>query len=146
MNTIGAVAIGGAFGAVLRYGVNIASVAMFGHGYPWGTLIVNIVGSFAMGVLIAALAHYTQPAPFLKPFLVTGLLGAFTTFSTFSLDTVSLWERGLALQSAGYIFLSVILSVGALLSALILTDSLNTGLFPPREPITAKITAKKSEL
>ncbi len=120
ISTIGAIALGGALGAVLRHGVNVSSVALFGHGFPWATLAVNVVGSFALGALIAYLAHYGQISPVLKLFLVTGLLGAFTTFSTFSLDTVALWERGLELQAAGYVLASVTLSVSALLAAMLL--------------------------
>ncbi len=124
LGTISFIALGGALGAVLRHGVNVAAVALFGHGFPWGTLAVNILGSFVMGALIAYLAHWGNLSPALRLFFVTGLLGAFTTFSTFSLDTITLWERGLELHAAAYVLASVVLSVSALLAAMVLVRSI----------------------
>lgn len=83
--SIAAIAGGGALGAVLRHSVNQGALHYFGAGFPFGTIAVNIIGSFLMGVLISYFAHVWQPAPEAKAFLVTGLLGAFTTFSAFSL-------------------------------------------------------------
>lgn len=123
ISTIAAIATGGALGAVLRYGVNVTALKLFGDGFPWGTLMVNVLGSFAMGILIAVFAHYWQPSHAVKVFLVTGLLGAFTTFSAFSLDVSVLWERGAVMPAAGYVMSSVVLSVGALFLALALMRS-----------------------
>lgn len=118
ISTIGSIALGGAFGAVARYGVNISAAAVFGHGFPWATLIVNIAGSFMMGALIAAMGQIWQPPEALRVFMVTGFLGAFTTFSTFSLDSVSLWEKGQFLEAGGYMAASILLSIGALVAGL----------------------------
>ncbi len=126
ISTIGAIAVGGALGAVMRHGVNVAAFKVFGDGFPWGTLGVNVIGSFAMGLLIAGFAHYGQPSPQMKMFLITGLLGAFTTFSTFSLDVAVMWERGALMPAAAYVLGSLILSVGALFLALALIRSITS--------------------
>ncbi len=118
ISTIIVVAIGGAFGAVARYGVNIGAVQVFGHGFPWGTMVVNILGSFLMGIAIAKFAQMDNVSQELKTLCVTGFLGAFTTFSTFSLDFVSMWERGEMVQAFGYILVSVVVSILALFLAL----------------------------
>ncbi|MFN4155582.1 MAG: fluoride efflux transporter CrcB [Paracoccaceae bacterium] len=120
--TLSHVALGGAIGASLRYLVQIASLRVFGTGFPYGTLAVNIVGSFLMGVLVVVLAE--KGGMRLAPFLMTGILGGFTTFSAFSLDTISLWERGQSWLSLGYVGASVILSLAALLAGLQLARSM----------------------
>lgn len=120
ISTIGAIALGGALGAVTRHGMNVAAFKMLGDGFPWATLGVNIIGSFLMGLFIAIFAHYWQPSAAIKMFLITGFLGAFTTFSTFSLDVSVLYERGAMMHAALYVMGSVILSVGALFGALAL--------------------------
>lgn len=117
-STIALVGIGGAIGAVMRYGVNIGAVQVFGHGYPWGTIIVNILGSFLMGVMIAKFAQMNQVSHELRVLLTTGFLGAFTTFSTFSLDFVTLWERNEMLYAIGYMAVSVLCSILALMIGL----------------------------
>lgn len=118
LSTIAMIATGGAFGAVARYGVGVASVKLFGHGFPWGTLIVNIVGSFLMGLLIAKLAQMDGVSQDVRHLCATGFLGAFTTFSTFSLDFVTLWERGEMLHAALYMVASVVVGIAALFLAL----------------------------
>lgn len=118
ISTIAVVAIGGALGAVARYGVNLGAVHVMGHGFPWGTLIVNVVGSFLMGILIAKFAQMGHISAELRHLCATGFLGAFTTFSTFSLDFVTLWERGAFIQAGGYMAVSVVLSILALFLAL----------------------------
>ncbi len=123
ISTIGAVAAGGAIGATLRHGVNVASTHLWGADSPWATLTVNVVGSFVMGLLIAVFAHLWQPPQEMKLFLVTGILGAFTTFSSFSLDVSVLWERGALLATGGYVMASVVLSVAALFAALFIVRS-----------------------
>jgi len=101
--TLSYVAIGGAIGSLLRY------LMVVGIGAPLGTLVVNILGSFAMGVLFVVLATRTS----LSPLLMTGVLGGFTTFSAFSLDALRLWEAGQTLQAGLYVLASVILSLVA---------------------------------
>lgn len=113
-----AVAGGGALGAVGRYLVMAQIGHWFGHGFPWSTLVVNVVGSFALGALIEILALAWSPAEPVRALLVVGLLGAFTTFSTFSLDVVVLIERGQALHAAGYVMASVLLCVAGLFAGM----------------------------
>lgn len=112
------VAIGGAAGSMLRYLVVLGAVRLFGPGFPLGTLAVNLLGSFVMGLLAGVLAG--RGAMHLAPLLLTGLLGGFTTFSAFSLDTVGLWERGQGTMALLYVLLSVILSLAALWAGLVL--------------------------
>ena len=126
MSAILSIAAGGALGALSRHGVNIAAVKLMGHGFPYATITVNIVGSFLMGLAIAAFAHFWQPPETVRLFLVTGFLGAFTTFSTFSLDFASLWERGAYLHSATYLGGSVVLSIAALFAAMALVKAFIT--------------------
>ena len=116
------VALGGALGAVARYLTGLAALRLIGAGFPWGTLAVNVAGSFAMGLLAVTLAHVGQTR--LAPLLMTGFLGGFTTFSAFSLDALTLWERGDALAAAAYVAASVILSLAALAAGLTLARSL----------------------
>ncbi len=104
------VALGGAIGASARYLSGIAAVRIMGHGFPWGTLAVNVIGSFAMGVLVVVLAHTNSTAK-LAPFLMTGILGGFTTFSAFSLDAMALYERGQFSLAGAYVIGSVTLSL-----------------------------------
>ncbi len=106
------VAAGGALGASARYLTGVGAVRLFGHGFPWGTLIVNVVGSFLMVVLIVVLAQ--KGGMRFAPFLTIGLLGGFTTFSAFSLDAVTLFERGQIGAAAGYVAASVVVSIAAL--------------------------------
>lgn len=114
--TLSQVALGGAIGAALRYLVTVASLRAFGSGFPIGTLIVNIAGSFLMGLLVVLLAE--KGGLRFAPFLLTGLLGGFTTFSAFSLDTLTLWERGESWLSLGYVGASVLFSLAALMAGL----------------------------
>ncbi len=120
MTKILIVAAGGAVGAVCRYLVYVLAGIVLGSGYPFGTLIVNIVGSFVMGVVIEGSALIWTMGPQFRLFLVVGALGAFTTFSTFSLDAVVLYERGRLVVGAVYIMVSVICSIGALFAAMYL--------------------------
>jgi len=118
MKVILAVAAGGAVGAVLRHLVNVQSMLWFGPGFPWSTLFVNIVGSFLMGALVEASALVWSPGPALRAMIAVGFLGALTTFSSFSLDTASLYQRGELLTSFTYVVVSVVLSIGAFFLAL----------------------------
>ena len=108
--TLAQVALGGALGASGRYLTGILAVRIMGHGFPWGTLAVNVLGSFAMGVLVIVLAHFS--ATRWAPLLMTGVLGGFTTFSAFSLDTMALFERGQVWLAACYAGASVVLALG----------------------------------
>ena len=117
--TIGFVAVGGAIGAVARYGVNVSASHLFGHGFPWGTLIVNVVGSFLMGVAIVKFAQIEISAP-LKTMMITGFLGAFTTFSTFSLDIFHFISAGRYWFAISYLLLSIILGLTAVTLGIIL--------------------------
>ena len=103
-----AVFLGGGLGALARYGVGKWTLAWFGTGFPVGTLAVNIAGSLMIGIAVGALEGVGQPA---KLFFVTGLLGGFTTFSAFSLDTMTLWERGQVGVALAYVGASVLLSL-----------------------------------
>jgi CrcB protein len=103
------VALGGAIGASLRHLAGVASLRLFGPGFPWGTVLVNVAGSALMGALVVILAH--KGGTRLAPFLMTGVLGGFTTFSAFSLDALTLWERGQAGLAAAYVAGSVILAL-----------------------------------
>lgn len=115
-----AVAVGGAAGSVGRYLAMSAVGGWLGSGFPWGTLFVNVVGSFAMGVLVEASAQMWSPSPELRAMLTVGVLGGVTTFSAFSLDVAVLWERHQVAIAALYAIASVILSVGALFLGLAL--------------------------
>ena len=119
IHTLWQVALGGALGASARYLTGVATMRLIGPGFPWGTLAVNIAGSFLMGVLVVVLAH--KDATRLAPLLMTGVLGGFTTFSAFSLDTITLIERGQTMQAGFYIAASVILSLGAIVLAMLMT-------------------------
>jgi len=116
------VAIGGALGAVARYGLGIAMFRLTGPGFPLGVMTANVVGSFFMGVFVVFAAQ--RGLTHLSPFVMTGLLGGFTTFSAFSLETMTLFERGDWGQAAAYVVMSVGLSVGALALGLVMARTL----------------------
>ncbi len=118
MSTFLAVAAGGAMGAVGRYLVGIGALAAMGPGYPYGTLIANVVGGFLMGAIVEAGALRFSYSPELRAFLTVGLLGGFTTFSAFSLETALMIERGEWTSALGYVVLSAVLSIGALFGGL----------------------------
>lgn len=103
------VAIGGAIGAVLRYVTVLAFARQFGTGFPWGTLTVNVIGCLIMGALIGALGPRFAAAPL----VLTGVLGGFTTFSAFSVDTLALVESGQAVLAAGYVTLTLVTTLAA---------------------------------
>ncbi len=114
MKQLLAVAAGGAAGAVARYLVSVLASQFLGTGFPFGTLIVNIVGSFIMGVLVEGMALAWTIGEQMRLFLAVGVLGAFTTFSAFSLDVGLLYERGKIALIALYVSVSEIGSIGAL--------------------------------
>ena len=115
-----AVAAGGAVGAVARFLTTSAVGHWAGHGFPWGTMTVNVVGSFALGVVIEISALHWSPSEAVRAFIVVGLLGAFTTFSTFSLDLQSLINRDQMVMGALYVIGSVALGLAGLLGGMAL--------------------------
>ncbi|MCR9222211.1 MAG: fluoride efflux transporter CrcB [Alphaproteobacteria bacterium] len=114
MTMLIAIALGGALGALGRHFLAGWVMGAVGGGFPWGIVAVNVLGSFLMGALIEVFARWGAPFAEARAFLAVGLLGGFTTFSTFSLDTVLLIERGQLVQAAGYVGGSVVLAVGGL--------------------------------
>jgi fluoride exporter len=118
LQLIFAVAIGGAIGSVARYLVGIGSTKLFGLAFPWGTLIINVAGSFLIGVFAESFALRWDLPQAGRVFLTVGICGGFTTFSTFSLDSYLLMERGDMWLAAAYVIGSVILSIGALFAGL----------------------------
>lgn len=103
--------IGAGLGGVLRHVLNVWITMLLGHGFPYGILTINVIGSLAMGLVAGWFAFAGEGPSGLKMFLGTGLLGGFTTFSAFSLDTALLMERGETLLAATYVVGSVVLSV-----------------------------------
>lgn len=114
------IAAGGAVGALARFGV-VYAIGRGGVPFPWGTLTVNVAGSLAVGVLVGALGRRAGFAEIAQPFLVVGLLGAFTTFSAFSMETVLLLEDAKWAAALAYVLLSVVLCVTAAWAGLRLT-------------------------
>jgi len=111
------VMVGGAVGSGARYLTGRAMTALLGAGYPFGTLAVNLVGGLLMGVLVGVLARNSAPEGW-RLLLGVGVLGGFTTFSSFSLDVVTMIERGAPGLALGYVLVSVIGSIAALFAGL----------------------------
>lgn len=117
ISSVSLVALGGAAGAVLRYLTGVGMLRLFGMTeFPLAIIFVNVLGSFLMGVFVVAAAH--KGLTYLSPFVMTGFLGGFTTFSAFSLETITLFERGATGQAALYVTLSVALSIAGLVLGL----------------------------
>ena len=106
-----AIMLGGAFGALMRFIVSSTVAEKLGNNFPYGTLTVNVVGSFLMGFLSLWMVEKLGLDPLWRLAIFFGFLGAFTTFSTFSLDTLNLFEQGLPLRALLNMFVSVSLSV-----------------------------------
>jgi fluoride exporter len=109
--------IGSGIGGMLRHGVNVASAYLFGTGTPFGTIFVNAMGSFLTGMLVGIFALKGHGGENLRLFLATGIIGGFTTFSTFSLEAVTLYRRGEIGAAITYASGSVMVAVGALMLA-----------------------------
>lgn len=124
MKLVLVVAAGGALGASARYLVGIGIGRWVGHGFPWATLTVNIVGALAMGFLVGVFAHVWSPGRSMQAFLTVGLLGGLTTFSAFSLDVVTLIERGELIPAGAYVLASVILCVLCVFAGLAVSRAL----------------------
>lgn len=119
------VALGGAIGASLRFISGAAILRVLGSGFPYGTMFVNVAGSFLMGLLAFYLLERMDGSlARFAPFLLTGLLGGFTTFSAYSLDALYLMERGRYLSASVYMGGSVILAIGALFLGITIARSL----------------------
>ena len=118
------VAVGGAVGSVARHLVGVASLRLFGPAFPFGTLIVNLVGAFVMGVFVELLARRFGASNDLRLLIATGVLGGFTTFSSFALDTAVLWERGEVISSFVYVATTLVLGLAALFLGLGLARTL----------------------
>jgi CrcB protein len=118
--------LGGGIGALLRHGVNVGSARHFGTGFPFHTLFENVSGSLVLGLLAGYFAFRGGVSQHLRLFLTTGILGGYTTFSAFSLDTVLLWERHQHATAAFYVLASVIASLAGLALGLILIRYLNS--------------------
>jgi CrcB protein len=112
--------VGGGLGASLRHTINMVFTRAFGTGFPYHTFFINVSGSIVMGLIAGYLAFKGEATQHWRLFLMTGILGGYTTFSAFSLDTILLYERGELGLAALYVILSVALSVGGLLAGLVL--------------------------
>jgi len=112
--------LGAGIGGAARHGVNIAALRMLGVGFPYGTLVVNVAGSLLMGLLAGWFACKGDPSQAWRLFLTTGILGGFTTFSTFSLDAILLCERGELGSAAVYVAASVGLALAGLFAGLLI--------------------------
>jgi CrcB protein len=119
------VALGAALGGAMRHGVNVGALKFLGSTFPYGTLAVNVVGSFAMGLLAGWFAHKTDPGEAWGLFLTTGILGGFTTFSSFSLDAALLWQRGPLSHAGFYVLASVVFSLMGLAAGVALIRAMS---------------------
>jgi fluoride exporter len=120
VNTLVAVALGGALGSASRHVFNVSVTRLMGNGFPWGILGVNVLGSFAIGFLSALLLRKWPDANGLHLFLTTGFLGGFTTFSAFALDVFKLMQAGQNSTAAIYVVASVALSIAAVFAGFML--------------------------
>lgn len=113
MKTILFIAGGGAIGAVLRYGASLGVYGLLGRGFPYGTLFVNVTGSLLMGVLSILMLERFNVGPEWRAAILVGLLGSFTTFSTFSMETLNLLEQGDIMRAMANIAFSIIVCLAA---------------------------------
>ncbi len=126
MNAVIAIALGGALGSVARYGLTIFCEHLFGRDFPYGIFIANIAGSFAIGICCVLLLERALLSEAGRLFVMVGLLGAFTTFSTFSLQAIGLIQEARLVAAAAYIGGSVLLSIAAAYLAMVVTRQLVT--------------------
>jgi fluoride exporter len=116
--------VGGGLGATLRYLINVTCARTLGTGFPWGTFLINITGSTVMGLIAGYLALKGEASQPWRLFLMTGILGGYTTFSAYSLDAALLYERGELASAALYVVGSVVLSIAGLFAGLALVRQL----------------------
>lgn len=116
--------IGGGLGAALRHGVNRAALTYLGPAFPYGTLLVNVLGGLLMGIFAELLFQEAGTGQGLRLFLITGLLGGFTTFSAFSLEAGLMWQRGDYVTLIVYALGSVVLSIVALFAGMASTRAI----------------------
>ncbi len=124
MRSVIIVFLGAGIGGALRHLAGLASLRLLGPDFPYGTMFVNVVGAATMGLLVGLFAFRVSGDGDLRLFLTTGLLGGFTTWSTFALDTVTLWDRGNLVHTLLYTVGSFVLSIAALGTMLLLTRRL----------------------
>lgn len=122
---ISVIMLGGGLGALVRFLLSTKVTEKFGSAFPYGTLSVNVIGSFVMGLLAMVLVERLALDPLLKLGVFVGFLGAFTTFSTFSMDTLNLFEQGNNLRAIANMFISVMLSVFAVWLGVIIGKSIS---------------------
>ena len=115
--------LGGGAGAAIRHGMNIGVARVLGTAFPYGTLIINVTGSFVMGLIAGYFALKGDASQHWRLFLTTGILGGYTTFSAFSLDAALLYERGEVGLSALYVAASVAVSIAGLFAGLAIVRS-----------------------
>ncbi|MBL0372736.1 fluoride efflux transporter CrcB [Rhizobium sp. KVB221] len=118
------VAIGGATGSVARYLTGHMTLKLFGPSFPWGTLVVNTIGSLAIGIFAELIARRFDASHELRLLIITGFLGGFTTFSAFSLDVAVMVERGAILPALAYVTASMLVSLLAVFAGLALMRAL----------------------
>jgi len=111
MTTILAIAVGGAIGSVARYGMTVYADYLFGREFPYGIFLTNILGSVVIGVCFVLIVERALVSELWRSILMVGFLGGFTTFSTFSIQSLELLQAGRLLDAAGYILGSVVLSI-----------------------------------
>jgi CrcB protein len=116
--------VGGGLGATLRHLINVTCARYLGTGFPWGTFIINISGSTVMGLIAGYLAFKGEASQPWRLFLLTGILGGYTTFSAYSLDAALLYERGELASAALYVVGSVVLAIAGLFAGLALVRQL----------------------
>jgi CrcB protein len=116
--------VGAGLGGALRHGINVLAARIAGTEFPYGTLVINVIGSILMGVIIEYLALRLELSQSVRLFLTTGILGGFTTFSAFSLEAALLYERNQLLAAIVYVVASVVLAIGGLFAGLALVRAI----------------------
>lgn len=119
------IAIGGALGSMIRYASVSYLTPMFSFKFPFGTFIVNIVGSFLIGVAYVLLIEKSNVSPMYRMFFMTGFLGGYTTFSSFSLEMMQLWQEGYVLNSMLYAIGSVVIGLLMVFAGVLITQKLS---------------------
>ena len=115
--------VGGGIGSMFRHASNQAGSALFGPDFPYGTIFVNLIGSLAIGLIAGWFALHGSGGQMLSLFLITGIIGGFTTFSAFTLDTALMWERGQSVRAGLYVLGSTVPGVIAVFFGLAITRS-----------------------